>query len=255
VKPASIGSLRCYTALQGLALLQKGNHFVNDVAEVLVKLAPFALAGVMVPSWTKYVIILLGSGRPTLNASMFVLGNATFRFLLGVLALYVMEVKYVQDATANPPGGQATWLIIPGLLLWSLAYYLLRKKPTDDEKIPGWLRALESVKPWMAFGAGFAMVALPGIQYVYFLSGIGVLAASTLAASETLVIMIGFVAFLQLMLLTPIVIFKASGPRGEEAMRKAKVWLTAHEFQVMAAVLFVFGGFVLFLGVQSAVAA
>ena len=32
-------------------------------------------------------------------------------------------------------------------------------------------------------------------------------------------------------------------------MRKAKVWLTAHEFQVMAAVLFVFGGFVLFLGV------
>ena len=227
---------------------------MSETAEVLVKLAPFALAGVMVPSWTKYVIILLGSGKPTLNASMFVFGNATFRLLLGVLALYVMEVKYVQDAAGSPPGGQATWLIIPGLLLWSLAYYLLRKKPTDDEKIPGWLRALESVKPWMAFGAGFAMVALPGIQYVYFQSGIGVLAASPLAASETFVIMVGFVAFLQLMMLTPIIIFKVSGSRGEAKMRKAKVWLTTHEFQVMAAVLFIFGGFVLLMGVQSAMA-
>ncbi len=228
---------------------------MSETVEVIVKLAPFALAGVVVPSWTKYVIILLGSGKPTLNASMFILGNATFRLLLGLTSLYVMNINYVQEEVHDPPGGQHVWLIIPGLLLWSLAFYLFRKKPEQTDRVPGWLRALESLNPWVAFGAGFVLVALPGVQYVYFLSGVGVIAASSLMVPEAVLILVAFIAFLQLMLLAPIVIYKASGSRGEEAMRKAKVWLTAHEFQVMAVVLFIFGGFVLLLGVQSMMSA
>ena len=56
---------------------------MDELWQTIVKMLPFLLAGMVVPSWTKYVILLLATDRPKLNASAFVLGNATFRFLLG----------------------------------------------------------------------------------------------------------------------------------------------------------------------------
>jgi len=223
---------------------------MEQFVETMVMLAPFALAGMVVPSWTKYVIILLGSGRPTRNSLMFVFGNATFRLLLGVVALWIYDVPIVEQGTTDPPGPEAVWLILPGLLLWAFAVHLFRKPPASEEAVPKWLQALEAVKPWMAFWTGFAMVALPGIQYVYFLSGIAVLAASSLTVPQTAVALLVFIAILELMLLTPILIFVMSGERGRAAVAKMKAWLTKHEYQVGGAVLFVFGGFMILAGVM-----
>lgn len=221
---------------------------MEQFVETMVKLAPFALAGMVVPSWTKYVVILLGSGRPTRNSLMYVFGNATFRLMLGVVALWMYDVPVVEQGASDPPGPEAVWLIVPGLLLWGFAVYLFRKPPSTDETMPKWLQALEAVKPWMAFWTGFTMVALPGIQYVYFLSGVAVLATSSLTVPQTVLALLTFIAVLELMLLTPIVIFVRSGERGQEAMAKIKTWLTKHEYQVGAAVLFVFGGFMILAG-------
>jgi len=223
---------------------------MDQFIETMAKLAPFAIAGMVVPSWTKYVVILLGSGHPTRNSTMYVLGNASFRMLLGIVALWIYDVPIVEQGTTGPPGPEAAWLILPGLLLWALAVYMFRKPPSTDDTLPKWLQALEAVKPWMAFWTGFTMVALPGIQYVYFLSGVAVLATSSLTVPQTFLALMTFIAVLELMLLAPIVIFVRSGERGEAAMAKTKAWLTKHEYQVGAAVLFVFGGFMMLAGVM-----
>jgi hypothetical protein len=229
---------------------------VDELWQTIVKMLPFLLAGMVVPSWTKYVILLLATSRPKLNASAFVLGNATFRLLLGFFSLYVFQINYVDEQTSNPPGGESTWLIVPGLLLIGLAVYLFRRKPErETDELPGWLTKFSSINPWVAFLGGFIMVALPGVQYVYFLGGVGVIAKSSLDAVTSLILLILFVLCLELMLITPIVIFAATGERGEMWMQKAKVWIGKHESQVIGVVIFFFGGFLLFLGIQSAMAA
>ena len=229
---------------------------MEELWQTIVRMLPFLLAGMVVPSWTKYVILLLATDRPRLNASAFVVGNAAFRFLLGFVSLYVFQINYVEEQTSSPPGGEAAWLIVPGLLLIGLAVYLFRRKPAvETDELPGWLTRFSSINPWVAFAGGVIMVALPGVQYVYFLGGVGVIANAGLDAVTSFLLLIAFIFCLELMLLTPIVIFAATGERGAAMMKKAKVWIGKHESQVIGVVIFFFGGFLLFLGIQSAMAA
>jgi hypothetical protein len=228
---------------------------VDELWRTIVTMLPFLLAGMVVPSWTKYVILLLATDRPKLNASAFVLGNATFRFLLGFVSLYVFQINYVEEQTSNPPGGESVWLLVPGLLLVGLAVYLFRRRPEQDtDELPGWLTKFSSINPWVAFAGGFIMVALPGVQYVYFLGGVGAIAKSSLDAAASLLLLLAFVFCLELMLMAPIVFFAAAGRRGEAWMHQAKVWIGRHESQVIGVVIFFFGAFLLVLGIRSAMA-
>jgi hypothetical protein len=217
--------------------------------DTLVKLLPFAVAGAMVPSWTKYVIILLGSKRPITNGLAFILGNATFRLIFGVAALALFTVDRVDATIQNPPGNQDNlYLIVPAILLGLLGVWLFRKKPKREDEMPKWLKALEGIKPSLAFGAGFAMVAFPGIQYVYFLGGIGVMHNSGMSTGQVLFVLVVFVAFLQLMLLSPVVIFRLGGERSEKAMETFKGWLGRNEFKVFAVIFLGFAGFLFLKG-------
>ena len=229
---------------------------MDELWQTILKMLPFLLAGMVVPSWTKYVILLLATDRPKATAGAFVFGNATFRLILGFAALYVFQINYVEEQTSNPPGGDSAWLIVPGLLLIGLAVYLFRRKPAEEtDELPGWLTKFSSINPWVAFAGGFIMVALPGVQYVYFLGGVGVIAKSGLGVVTAFLLLLAFIFCLELMLLAPIVVFAATGKRGEEMMQKAKVWIGRHESQVIGVVIFFFGGFLLFLGIQSYMAA
>jgi hypothetical protein len=192
----------------------------------------------------------VGNPRRGRNGELaFVAGNATFRLIFGVAALWLFTVEPVENTIENPPGSQdSLYLILPAILLVILGIWLFRKEPKRDEELPKWLKALEGVKPWMAFGAGFAMVALPGIQYVYFLGGIGVMHKSGMTAPQVLFVLVVFVGILQLMLLTPVVIFRLGGKRAEEWMERFKRWLGTNEFKVFAVIFLGFGGFLLLKG-------
>jgi hypothetical protein len=168
---------------------------------------------------------------------------------LGFVALYVMNIRYVQDTVENPPGGQTPYLVVAGFMLMSLAVYLFRKEPRETEgELPGWLQALGKVKPWMAFVAGLAMMAAPGVQYVYFLGAMGVLSNAELPPSETFMLLLLASVMLEAMLLAPIILFRLGGDRSKELTNKFKHWLGRNEFKVIAVIFFFFGGFMLLTG-------
>lgn len=206
---------------------------------------PFALAGVVVATWTQQVIILLGSRRGVANGVSFVLGNATFRMVLGVTALLSLRLDALALPTAKTPVIGRPYLVAVGVGLVFLGAYLFRRPPREAGGLPRWLRAIDGIKPWMSFLAGFGTVAAPGIQYVYFLGGVGALAASGLAWPAKLLALGLFTAFLELMLLTPIILFVLAGNRAEAAVRSFKRWLGRNEFRVFGAVLGVLGVFAL----------
>lgn len=210
----------------------------SELSATIAALAPFALAGVVVPTWTNHVIILLGTRRPKTNALAFVLGNAAYRLLLGAAALLSISLKPGIAPQAGSGGaGLGVWGVAAGVLLALVGAFLFRKPPRASDELPGWLKALESIRPWMAFGAGFATMAAPGIQYVYFLGGMGVIPTSSLSTAERVVMTLGFTAFLELMLLSPLVIYILGGERSAAAVQSFKIWLGRNEYKVFGTIL------------------
>lgn len=213
----------------------------------LLQILPFAIAGAFVPTWTSRVIILLATERPVGNGLAFVAGNFTYRFLLGLAALYLLDIDSLRELTRTG-STRPLPLFVAAVLLFSLAYWLWRQGATPTDELPGWMRALERIRPALSFGYGMALVAMPGVQYVYFVGALGVLATQT---DEFLVRVIGlalFCAIVQLMLLVPVVAFVRYRESAQARLDAIKEWLGRNGNQVTAALLGLFGIYALVLG-------
>jgi hypothetical protein len=213
----------------------------------VLQIIPFAIAGAFVPTWTSRVIILLATGKPVANGLAFVAGNFTYRFLLGLVLLYVSDVTALEELTR---GGstQPSTLFIAAFLLFSLAFWLWRQSAGQSEELPGWMRALERVHPALSFVYGALLVALPGVQYVYFIGALSVLITGTNDFITQIVGLLFFCAFVQLMMLAPIVAFVRYNDAAQPRLDAMKNWLAHHGNQVTAGLLCLFGGYALVLG-------
>lgn len=216
------------------------------MGSTFVALLPFAIAGAFVPTWTSRVIILLASDRPVGNGLAFIFGNFTYRMLLGLVVLYIVGATNLQGLTES--GSTPTSVFVAAAaLLWSLAFWLWRKGSNDTGELPGWLKALERVPPILSFAYGAFLVALPGVQYVYFLGGMNVLANARLSTTETLILLVIFCALLQAMLLVPVVAFALFKDTAESKLTAIKNWISRNGDRVTAGLLVLFGGYALIL--------
>jgi hypothetical protein len=209
------------------------------VLETLVHLLPFVIAGAFLPTWTSYVILLLGTDRPIVNASAYVAGNATWRMLLGFVAIFVVSLA--------APETQEQGIVLPPWFAWSLAgilfamgIWLVMRKPAaaaGGDSTPRWLKAFRRLPPWAVFGYAVYNCALPGVQWVYFLGGTAVIASSGYGWELQLVMLAVFVALLQIMLVTPIVIYARRRDRAKASFERLELWLARHATTVFGAIL------------------
>lgn len=215
------------------------------MAETFLKMLPFVWAGMFLPTWTSRVILLLGTDRPVLNASAFVLGNALYRFALGYGLLFLFSssaVQYFLDSI--PPIPAAAWLVL-GVGVTGLGIWSLRRPAPKAGAEPGWMRVYEGLPPLIVFGYGFVSVASPGIQYVYFFGGIGAIASGDLPSWEELILLLVYVLLLQTMLVVPIVIYVLYRERADRIFDGIKAWLSRRGGTVIGLVLMGFGVFFL----------
>ena len=214
------------------------------MAETFAQLVPWIIAGAFLPTWTSYVTILLGTDRPLTASSAYVSGNATWRFALGITTLFIVS--------AAAPKTQSSGITMPPMLAWGLAailigmgVWLVMRKPktetTQAESLPTWLRALKRLPPWAAFGYAVYNCALPGAQWVYFLGGTTVIAASGLVWESQLILLVVFIALLETMLLTPIVIYAWRREKAKATFDKLDLWLGRHASTVFGGILIMIG--------------
>ncbi len=215
------------------------------LAQTFAQLIPWIVAGAFLPTWTSYVTLLLGTQRPMKTSSAYVLGNATWRLALGFTALFIVSVA--------APHAESRGIRMPTWFAWALAallcgmgFWLITRKPKADssqpESIPRWLRTLKRLPPWAAFGYAIYNCALPGAQWVYFLGGIAVIAASGLSAESEFTLLVVFVMLLETMLVTPIVIYYRKRERAQVTFDRMDVWLGRHATTVFGGILVMIGG-------------
>jgi len=226
------------------------------VNELLVSLLPVAIAGAIVPTWTSHVILLLGTRRPVLASSMYVAGITAARLALGIAVLFFTGTdafdSLAKSASRDAAVGTSTWLTVFGLLLLIPGLLLVFRRPKREtaEGVPRWLARFEGFPPWAAFLWGAVNFLMPGVQYAYFLGGMTIIAAPGTNQAEQVAWMLFFVAFLDLMLVTPIILYLVYKEKAAPKLDAIKNWLGRNGGRVAGGILAFFGAYLLLRGLN-----
>lgn len=216
---------------------------MTDVAQTFVKMLPFVLAGVFLPTWTANVILLLGTDRPVANAEAFIAGNAFYRFLVGLAVLYIFGAEGVlrlaKAVPAIPPW--VLWLVAAALIAPGAVLLARRSSAQVGGEPPRWMRTFESFPPWGSFVWGLISVASPGEQYIVLIAAVGVIAAARLPAWQSIALLAVAVALYQVMLELPVGIYVWKRERADAIFARFKAWLGCYGGRVAGGILVALG--------------
>ena len=208
--------------------------------ETLIAVAPFAIAGSILPTWTIVVIGLLGTARPVANALAFVAGNAVFRLALGVvLVLFATALPDSANLRLDSGGFSPVVPLAVGIGLLGLGALVWRRPPAAEGRTL--IDRAERVHPAIAFVAGLAAVAAPGVQYAYFLGGVAAIAETVAGTAARLAGLAVLVLALQWMLVLPVVVYLGLRTRADRLLETMKGWLKANGPRLGGGILFAVG--------------
>lgn len=204
----------------------------------IAALAPFVLAGAFLPTWTSRVIIFLGTDRPLRVSLAYISGNASWRLLLGGAVLLSVDVAQprLPEGVHLTPDVAAILAVTCGVL--GLALLLARPhKETSARELPRWVAVYRRIPAWIAFSLGFVSCASPGVQWAYFLGGMGVIVSSGFGFPLQLALTVVFVVLLESMLFLPIGVFLLRPEEASSRLAQVEYWLGRNGAAVTAVIL------------------
>lgn len=216
--------------------------------EMLLALAPFAIAGSILPTWTIMVTTLLGTSRPVTNAAAFILGNVAYRTILGLIVLFAIPLPESDSFRLDSGAWDARFVIAFGLSLAGLAVFAATRRATSEQA--GWLSRVERVRPRTAFLVGATVTASPGAQYAYFLGGAAVILDMAGGRASEAATLLLFVAALQWMLVLPILLYALFPHRAAIMLQRLRTFLSAHGQHIVAGLLGVAGIYLTVTGIS-----
>jgi len=215
--------------------------------DTLAGIAPFVVAGSILPTWTILVIALLGTARPVANAAAFILGNAAVRTALGLMVLFVVPLPDSESFRLDSGTWDARAVIAIGIGLVLLAGWLWTRRP--EQEGPTWVERAENISPRTAFVTGALVTASPGVQYAYLLGGLAVILETASSRAAEVIALALFAIALQWMLALPIAIYLLFPAQSARVLERMKVWLGAHGQRLVAGVLGLAGTYVTYSGI------
>jgi hypothetical protein len=209
---------------------------------VLIQAAGLALLAALSPTALLVAAVYLGSARPRLTATFYLVGAVAMSLVTGVVILVVLRAAHLSRPGEHTPRyGLRLGL---GILLLLAALVIARRKPKPpdpDKPASGIVNKLvANPVPWTAFAAGLLIFA-PGVT---FLAALQVIATSNVSDFETALAIIIVVVINVLLVWLPIVMHIIFPNRTTRYLTAFNGWLRTHG-QVILIVIFVVVGLIL----------
>jgi hypothetical protein len=206
---------------------------------VLVQAAGLALLAALSPTALLVAAVYLGSARPRLTATFYLIGAVAMSLVTGVVILVVLRAASLSRPDEHTPRyGLRLGL---GILLRIAAVVVARRKPKPpdpDKPASGIVNKLvANPVPWSAFVAGLLIFA-PGVT---FLAALQVIATSNASDFETALAIIIVVVINVLLVWLPIVMHIIFPNRTTRYLNAFNGWLRAHGRAIVIVVLIVVG--------------
>lgn len=143
------------------------------------------------------------------------------------------------DSGAAPVAGTIKVVVGVLLLLLTVRQWRSRPGPDDEPALPPWMSAMDTMRPFAAFGLAAALAAVNPKNLLLAAS-----AGITLSAAGVGAAVIGGVVFVVLAastVLVPVVGYLVAAERLRPALDGLRTWLTANNATIMAVLLLILG--------------
>jgi hypothetical protein len=215
---------------------------------LLATLIPLALVVSISPLSVIPAVLVLQTPRPRPTGLAFLIG-----WLFGLVALTAGFVAF-SDALSglhNKPPVWASWVrIVLGLALIAFGIYrwLTREGHTES---PKWMRSFETLTPVRALAIGLVLVVVRvEVLTMCALAGLAI-GSGNLGTTATLLTGAIYIAVAASTVAIPVLAYVAAGQRLDSPMARLKEWMEQNNAAMLAAVLILIGGMVLYHGVNA----
>lgn len=209
---------------------------------LFVELLPMIRGAALAPLWIIIVLLLLASPQGLVKAVLFVLGMTLVRLAQGVIfgAVFAASPDAAGDSGASPVA--ATLMLVLGVLLLVASYRKWAKVEDPDEPPPQWMQRLEQATPLRALLMGVVLVSVGVKLWAFTLSALGVIRASGLGQTQSVIAYLIYIVLAQLLLLLPILFSAAASQTAGATLQRATRLLTDYNRPILIIVTLVFGG-------------
>ena len=206
---------------------------------MIVQAAGLALLAALSPTALLVAAVYLGSARPRLTASFYLIGAVVMSLVTGVVILLVLRAANLSKPAEHTPRYEVRLGLGILLLLAALVVARRKPKPPDPDKPASGIvnKLVANPVPWSAFVVGLLIFA-PGVT---FLAALQVIATSDADHIETAVAVIVVVAINVLLVWLPIVMHIIFPDRTTRYLTAFNDWLRAHGRAIVIVVLIVVG--------------
>lgn len=205
------------------------------------------------PAAIATTILFLGSKRPVGNATAFA---AAFAFVYTVNAAVILYLSTGVSETVVDDHTKSLITAIIGIVLLDFAVAgVIRSRGRRASRVaprvrtPGWMTAVDTAGPRVAFGLGLALAILnPNIPIL--IAGLTTTAAAGVSTGDQVLAATFLIAFSQIGLAGPIIWFVSHRSSAERGLSAVKGWLERREEAVNSAMLIVFGALFTISGIN-----
>ena len=201
--------------------------------QVFLQLLALGLLTSVTPWGIVAVIVLLGSKAGPRGAIAFVAGWVTSILLVGGLVIGLYRGTHSKPGESASNAMLGVQLALGVVLLALAARKWLRRgapDPTTDE--PGWLRALDRMRPIVAFGFGMFWVNL-----VFVVAAALAVAEAGLSPAAEIVAYLVYAVLATLGVAAILAVYYADQARAQARLAGMRDWLTRNNTEVVSAVI------------------
>jgi Sap, sulfolipid-1-addressing protein len=214
---------------------------------MLIQAAGLALLAALSPTALLVAAVYLGSARPRLAGTFYLVGALVMSLVMAVLILAILRGAHLNhSADRTPRYGLRLGL---GVLLLAAGAVVARRKPRPPDPLKAHQgivsRLVADPAPLSAFLVGILVFA-PGVS---FLAAVQVIATARASFDLTLIALIIVVVINVLLVWLPIVLHLVAPEATTRHLTAFNGWLRAHGKAVLVCVLIAMGGIMVVNGI------
>jgi hypothetical protein len=219
---------------------------IRLLGEVLL----LALGVMITPSSIALVIMLLLERRAIFTPAAFIAGRLLAMFLIVFSALIFFRNVDFSPSSA-PSTASSVAKVVLGILILLLGLLVILRKSTGEEA--GWLQrrmgSVERFSPVQACVLGFSLVLLSPRYLLITLAASTSILHADVSIIEGLIALLVFLAFGNLGVFAPLVVYIASPDNSAARLDAARQWMLAHERALAFSVLMIVGAYLVIRGI------
>jgi threonine/homoserine/homoserine lactone efflux protein len=213
---------------------------VDAVYVLIGNFLPSAVGVAISPIPIIAVILMLGTPRARTDGPAFAAGWVVGMVAVSVIVLVVTGTGSMRERSYDTVNwGQ----VVLGLVFFALARREWRSRPAKGEpaEMPGWMQAIDQVKPGKAFGLGAALSALNPKNLALTAAAAAQISQAELTGGENVVAIGVFVAIASVTVVGAVVFYLLVGARADKPLAALKEFMVEHNVVIMVVILLVLG--------------